>query len=430
MRVKWKKLLIKTAVWLVAEILLNLLGMDNLADYSEFVFERDLVNQQQLTILIGLIGGSEMPTSRNSRSRKKKLPDPNDVLTNSKGSNVLKFSPRQKTHHHKKFVASRSFREKFKIYMGEHLHGLQIIVPLARTVIPGILPWVCLCAGYGFLISLLDRGGLLPEIAYSKAISNAVVGLTLALSLLLAFRINTAHERFWEGRKLWGAMVNVVRNAVRGIRIYIGEEKLQDRQEKAAAMRLLTAFAVAMKLHLRREPMNSELEPLVSPLQSQRLQNTNHGPLDIAFWIGDYLQRQYERERLNIFQLTDLQNCIDEMIDILGGCERILKTPVPLVYTIVLKTLSIVYFFISPIAMVDGLGWGTGLVTAFVGFVYLSIDKVGAEIEEPFGHDPKDLPLDFICDTINRNVEDLIQQVSHSKPPKIIKLPNLPNKAA
>jgi ion channel-forming bestrophin family protein len=113
------------------------------------------------------------------------------------------------------------------------------------------------------------------------------------------------------------------------------------------------------------------------------------------------------------------------MVDILGGCERILKTPVPLVYTIALKTLFVVYFVVSPLGMVDGLSWYTGLVLAFISVIFLSIDEVGAEIEEPFGHDPNDLPLDFICDTIKRNIEDLIQYAPHSQ--QVI---DLPKKAA
>lgn len=422
MQVKWRKLLIKTAVWLTVEILLNLLGIDDLADYSEFVFERDLAARQQPIVLIG----GFMATSRNSRFRKKKLFNLKEMLGKSKQSNILRIPDRQQPQYHK-FVASRTFREKFKIYTGEHLNGIQVILRLAGTVIPGILPSVCLWGGYGFLISLLNYWGILSPIIDSKTISNAVVGLTLALSLLLVFRTNTAHDRFWEGRKLWGAMVNVVRNAVRGIWIYIEEKEPQDRQKKEAAMRLVTAFAVATKLHLRRDPMNSELQPLVSPLQYQRLLHTNHAPLDLAFWTGDYLQKQYEGQKLNVFQLTDLQNCIDEMVDILGGCERILKTPVPLVYTIVLKFLMIVYFLMSPLGLVQGLGLTTGLVTAFVSFIYLSINEVGAEIEEPFGHDPNDLPLDFICDTINRNVEDLIKYAGDTQPRQVI---NLPKKAA
>ena len=396
--------------------------MDDIADYSEFLFERDLVNQESVSLAMA------RPINNNSNSGKKGLPKRNgvSVTSNSKRSSVLRLSTGRKTHQHKS-VASRFFHKKFKIHQGDRLQGIQIIFHLATTVIPKILPWVCLWIGYGFVISLLHHWQLLPAIFDSKASANAAIGINLTLSLLLVFRTNSAHDRFWEGRKLWRAMVDVVRNAVRGIWLYIEEQKPQDRIEKEAAILLVPAFAVAMKLHLRKEPMNSELGSLVSPLQYRRLQNTNHAPLDIAFWIGDYLHRQYQCKQLNVFQLTDLQNCLDEMVDIVENCERLLKTPVPLVYTIVLKTVMIVYFLMSPLVMVGLLGWKTGLVLGVVSFIYLSISQVGAEIEEPFGRNSNNLPLDFICDTIKGNVEDLIQQASHSQNQEVI---NLPKKGA
>ncbi len=408
MRVKWRKLLIKTAAWLIAEILLNLLGMDDLADYSEFLFERDLVNQESVCLAMA------RPINNNSKT------------FNSKRNTVLRLSKTRKTKQCKS-VASRFVRKKFKLHWGDRLEGIQIIFHLAKTVIPAIFPWVCLWVGYGFVISLLHRWQLLPSIFESQASANIAIGINLILSLLLVFRTNTAHDRFWEGRKLWKAMVDVVRNAVRGIWLYIEEQQPQDRVEKEAAILLIPAFAVAMKLHLRKEPITSELDSLVSPLQYRILQNTNHAPLDIAFWIGDYLHRQYECKQLNVFQLTDLQNCLDEMVDIVENCERLSKTPTPFVYTIVLKTVMIVYFLMSPLVMVGLLGWQTGLVLGVVSFIYLSISQLGAEIEEPFGRNSNNLPLDFICDTIKGNVEDLIQQASHSQNQEVI---NLPKKGA
>jgi putative membrane protein len=180
-------------------------------------------------------------------------------------------------------------------------------------------------------------------------------------------------------------------------------------------MRLVAAFPIAMKLHLRREAMNSELEPLLSPPQYERILQASHGPLEIAFWIGDYLQYQHERQYLNVFQLIDLQKMVDDIVDILGACERILKTPVPLIYTIALKTLLIAYFLIVPLGLVESLGWETGPAMAFVGLMFLTINEVGSEIEEPFGPDPNDLPLDFICQTIERNIEDLISHAPSSR---------------
>ncbi len=97
------------------------------------------------------------------------------------------------------------------------------------------------------------------------------------------------------------------------------------------------------------------------------------------------------------------------MVDILGGCERILKTPLPLIYAIKLRQLVVVYCLILPLEIVSGLTWWTGIIIAFVSFTLLSIEQIGSEIEEPFGHEPNDLPLDGICNTMLRNVEELIR---------------------
>jgi ion channel-forming bestrophin family protein len=344
-------------------------------------------------------------TKRNSASEKRNINGENSSLQDKS----LK-SGSQKQSLIQKIVNARSVGEKFQIYTGEKLHWFQVILLLKRSVIPGILHWVILCGGYGFLISVLDHFEYLPNLTGIKSLPNILISLNVVLSLLLVFRTNTAHERFWEGRKLWGAMVNVVRNQARGIWIYIEEREMPERKSKAAATRLVAAFAVAMKLHLRRDPLHPELAQLMSPLQYRRLQQVNHPPLEIANWIGDYLQRQYEHKRINVFQVADLHAMLNTMVDILGGCERILKTPVPLVYTITLKMLLVIYFMVMPLGIVHELNWWTGLDMAFVSFLLLGLDEIGSEIEEPFGHDPNDLPLDFICKTIVRNVEDLIKE--------------------
>lgn len=314
----------------------------------------------------------------------------------------------QTKHPRKKVTALRSFKGKFHIYTGEQLHWLEVIFKLKVSVIRAILPWILLCGGYSFLVSLCHYFGFFKSIDLGKILPQVILTLNIVLSLLLAFRTNSAHDRFWEGRKLWGALVNTVRNLTRGIWIIVHECGPKDKAEKEATLRLVVAFTVAMKLHLRRDPVNHELEPLTSQEQYAKLKTANHPPLEIVFWICDFLQGQYERNNINIFQMTALQELLDDMVDILGGCERILKTPTPLIYTIILKTLLTIYFLLLPLQVVSGLNWWTGPIVAFISFILLGIDEVGAEIEEPFGHDPNDLPLDLICATMNRNVEDLI----------------------
>jgi putative membrane protein len=303
-----------------------------------------------------------------------------------------------------------SFGGKYHLYTGEKLHWLQVTLRLERSLIPVIFPWVLFCGVYGFLVSILYYFGL--PVAFSEksgVLTNAVLSFNIGFTLLLVFRTNTAHARFWEGRQLWGALVNTVRNVTQGIYIVVKEKLPQDRVEKEAILRLVVAFTISMKLHLRAEPLDAQLASLMSEIQYFKLKETNHPTLQIAFWIRDYLQYQHDRNCLNIYQLTNLHNSLDDMIDNLGGCERILKTPLPLIYTIKLRELLIIFCLILPLEIVRNLTWWTGIIMAFVSFTLLSIEQIGAEIEEPFGHDPNDLPLDGICNTMLRNVEELIK---------------------
>ncbi len=356
-------------------------------------------------------------TNKNKRNSQKKPSDRNKnpqsknliiaKFTNNKNSSQSNHSKKSKKHSY-----FRSFQEKFKLYTGETLHWKEVISRLVSSVISAILPWVILTFAYGFTVSSLHQFGHLSVFRDSKVLPNVVLSLNIVLSLLLVFRTNTAHERFWEGRKLWGAMVNTVRNLSRGMLVYIAESEPKDKTTKQSAMRLVVAFSVAMKLHLRRDPINLELSPLMSSFQYHQLRDTNHPPLEISLWIGEYLQTQYQRQLLNVFQLNTLHELLDDMVDILGGCERILKTPVPLFYTITFKTLLSIYLLLLPWELVSGLTWWTGPILGFISFILLGIDEIGSEIEEPFGHDPNDLPLDVICNTMYRNVEDLIKTSS------------------
>jgi putative membrane protein len=275
----------------------------------------------------------------------------------------------------------------------------KIALQVRGSVIPSILPRVLLCGGFGVFISFLHF--------FNLPILSSIVP-SIVLGLLLVFRTNTAYERFWEGRKMWGTLVNNVRNLARQIWVAIEEKDPQDIAFKKSALRLLPAFAVAMKLHLRQESVNPELEPLMSPAQYQKLKSMNNPPLEIAFWIEDYLHEQYEGNCVDVYQLTGMKELINSMIDVLGGCERILKTPIPLAYAIHLKQLLLLYCLALPFQIVKDLSWGTGPVVALISFTLFGIEEIGIEIENPFGHDANDLPLDNICAAMQRNIDDLI----------------------
>jgi putative membrane protein len=278
-----------------------------------------------------------------------------------------------------------------------------IICRWQYSVIPVIIPRVLLCTIFAFLISLLYNSGINLALPIESSIFP-----TLVLGLLLVFRTNTAYEKFWEGRKLWGILINTVRNLARTIWVAVEEKKTEDREEKIITLRLLVAFAIATKLHLRGEKVNHELAGLMPNQWYEKLKLMNNPPLEIAFWIGDYLQNQYDRKCLNVYQLTAMFKLLDNIVDALGGCERILKTPIPLAYSIHLKQLLLLYCLTLPFQMVDDLHLGTAPIIAIISFAMFGIEAIGIEIENPFGYDSNDLPLDDICQTMLINIEDLI----------------------
>ena len=271
------------------------------------------------------------------------------------------------------------------------------------SVVPEVLPRSLLCGLFGVVIYILH----LLNIKVSLPILGSIIP-NIVLGLLLVFRTNTAYERFWEGRKAWGTLVNTVRNLSRQILVAISEQQPRDRQAKVAAVKLLPAFAIALKLHLRSEPVNAELEANLSSEQFHRLKTMNHPPLEIAFWISSYLQEQAQQDKLDRYQLSDMVQLLNYMIDVAGICERILRTPIPLAYSIHLKQLLMIYSLSLPFQMVDQLEWMTGPIVALISFTLLGIEEIGIQIEDPFGHDANDLPLDNICNSMMRNIEDLL----------------------
>ncbi|NES03601.1 MAG: hypothetical protein F6K22_12550, partial [Okeania sp. SIO2F4] len=213
-------------------------------------------------------------------------------------------------------------RVKYSYYR-EKREWLTVILQMQYSVIPAIIFRVTFCGLFGFLISVLYYLNFPVTLPTKSSLVPSLV-----LGLLLVFRTNTAYERFWQGRQLWGIIVNTVRNFARQIWVAVEENNSADREGKEEIMRLLVAFAIAGKLHLRGENVNRELEGYMPKDWYEKLKKMNHPPIHIAFLIGDYLQHQYERGCINPYQLTAMFRLLDKMVEALTGCEGILKTPI------------------------------------------------------------------------------------------------------
>jgi putative membrane protein len=288
--------------------------------------------------------------------------------------------------------------------MGKTRTWFRHAIQIRGSVVTEVLPRVIICALFALLVTVFQFSGYQLEVPILGSLLPSIV-----LSLLLVFRTNTAYERFWEGRKAWGSLINNTRNLARLMLVAISEDYHLDRQTKVDAMRLLPAFAIATKQHLRHAPPDAQMEELLTPRQFQELQTVNVPPLLIALWINTYLQNCFEKGNLDRYQLAQMSQIVADMVSCLGICERIQRTPIPLAYAIHLKQLLLIYCLSLPFQMVAKMGWYTVPLTALISFTLLGIEEIGNQIEDPFGTDPNDLPLDMLCNVMIRNIDDMIR---------------------
>ena len=229
--------------------------------------------------------------------------------------------------------------------------------------------------------------------------THTLVGV--AIGMLLVFRTNASYDRFWEGRRMWGSIVNESRNLARCARAYIAPAA-PDLAEQIALW--TSAFAYASMNNLRE---GSGIGPARDRLPSDEtaaVLASNHVPLAVATRLSEHLAEARARGVISEIMLTHLDQNAQLLIDYLGSCERIYRTPLPFVYVVHLRRALFVYCYTLPFALVGLYGWWTVLVVFIVSYMFFGIEEIGVEIENPFGLDSNDLPLLRFCQMIERDV--------------------------
>jgi ion channel-forming bestrophin family protein len=278
---------------------------------------------------------------------------------------------------------------------------------LQGSILPRILPRMVFFCGLSVIMAATYKQGLWTNSGNLKALTGNVA-CNLVLGLLLVFRTNTAYERFWEGRKAWGTLVITTRNIAREIQIAVNTPTAADKAEKKRALNRLVSFAIAVKCQLRDECPTSQLTELLSAEDIAQLKQAKRPPQLITFWLSHYLKQQEEQGHVDSAQRLEINNQINSLVEALSGCERIVKTPMPLSYGIYLKRLTLLYCVLLPLGLVEQLGWWTPSAIALVSFVLLGVEEIGNEIENPFGYDFNDLKLDDICNTLLSDIQSVL----------------------
>jgi putative membrane protein len=227
-----------------------------------------------------------------------------------------------------------------------------------------------------------------------------VVGLVLGL--LLVFRTNSAYDKWWEGRKQLGALINTSRGLAVKLQNYLPEHT----EQKNYKLHLIYAFAFSLKEHLRAGKFKNIEEEIPTKLL-EGFRKAHHKPNFILFELGKEIYKLYEQKVITGEQLIILEKDTQELMNILGACERIKNTPIPMAYALHLKRVLLVYSFSLPFVMVNKLGWWSVPIVLIIFYTMVGVELIGEEIEDPFGLDENDLPVDEICGKIKYNIKEI-----------------------
>jgi putative membrane protein len=237
-----------------------------------------------------------------------------------------------------------------------------------------------------------------------KSISTVHSLLGFVMSMLLVFRTNSAYDRWWEGRKLWGSLVNNSRNLAIKLAHII---PAADTEDRAFFREMIPNYAFALKNHLRGIYQPREILPAPG-FDETMLKPSQHVPNQMAMRIFSKLDELYQRGIIRPEHLLVINAEFQSFTDVCGACERIRKTPIPYSYSSFLKKFISIYCLTLPLGYVLTLHYSVVPVSLFIFYVLASLEEIAEEIEDPFGADANDLPTDTIAAGIRTAVGELL----------------------
>ncbi|CAM3004331.1 putative membrane protein [Flavobacterium succinicans] len=265
-----------------------------------------------------------------------------------------------------------------------------------RKLIPIMILIGCYSAGIAYLEMEYWH---LPDSSHVKNISLMHGMLGFVISLLLAYRTNTAYDRWWEGRKMWGGLVNNSRNLAIKLSAI-----LQDDKDKVFFRKMIPGYASILQKHLSDDETAQQLfDDVDLQINQQR-----HRPNQIAQMLFQKVNDLYQSHKITGDQLIILNTELQSFTEICGACERIKNTPIPYSYSAFIKKFIFIYVLTLPFGYVFSLGYYVVPVVVFIFYVLASLELIAEEIEDPFGSDANDLPTAKIASNIKKHIEELL----------------------
>ena len=239
----------------------------------------------------------------------------------------------------------------------------------------------------------------LSEKSHVKNISIMHGMLGFVISLLLAYRTNTAYDRWWEGRKLWGSLVNSSRNLALKLSVILSDEK-----DKKFLCQIIPMYASILSKHLS----NSDVSKMLYENIDLEIDHSKHKPNQVAKTIFQKINDLYKSGKITGDQLITINNELQTFTDVCGACERIKNTPIPYSYSAFIKKFIFFYIMTLPFGYAFSLGYYSIPVVIFTFYVLASLELIAEEIEDPFGNDANDLPTEKISENIKKHIEEIL----------------------
>lgn len=284
-------------------------------------------------------------------------------------------------------------------------HWFKMLFEWKGSVLPQLVPRLVLLLLFSITV-VYFKDFLL---SYNLHINPSIFTLFgIALAIFLGFRNNVSYDRFWEGRKLWGALLNDTRSLARQVHTLVEDDLKTDR---TIFIKHLTAFVYALKHQLRNTDSSADMWRLLPQEFAQELSEIRYKPVIILKAMGGWVQKKRLEGAIEPMSQLAFEDNFNRLSDIVGGCERIAGTPIPYTYSVLLHRTVYIYCFMLPFGFVESMDWLTPLVTVFIGYTFVALEAIADELEDPFGDQPNDLALD----TMTRMIENTLTEIDNNR---------------
>jgi ion channel-forming bestrophin family protein len=249
--------------------------------------------------------------------------------------------------------------------------------------------------------------------------------LAVALSILIGFRVNSAYERWWEARRIWGALVNDSRSIARQVLTFFTDSKANESStelstEKRKFIYRQIAFVHALKSHLRNQDVLAEVRPFLSEQELAFVQTHKNIPNALLLLHGQHLQQKLFSGHIEDFRHMQMDTKLSALTDSLGACERIKNTIFPRQYSVYTTLFVAFYNYLLPFVLISYCGWLTIPLTILIGFIFFALDTIARGIENPFENTFNDTPMSSISRTIEINLKQMLGEKDIPEPVKDI----------